>query len=77
VLTRVLTNLAVRNDRVLTRLFIQAAGPLPLAAPGAVRRPARAAPAPYAPASMTEYGRQALRSHVGSAGRRSDGSSMQ
>jgi farnesyl-diphosphate farnesyltransferase len=74
--TRILTNLAVRNDRLLRRLFTSAAAGLPLAAPGALRR-ARAAQTQYPPDPMTDYGRQALRSHVGSAGRRSDGSSMQ
>jgi len=37
-LTRVLTSLAVRSDRVLLRLFDWAAGDLPLAAPAEVRR---------------------------------------
>jgi farnesyl-diphosphate farnesyltransferase len=76
-MTRFLTNLAVRNDWLLRRLFTSAAAGLPLAAPGSAYRPARQAPSAQAPASMNDYGRQALRSHVGSAGRRSDGSSMQ
>lgn len=75
--TRILTQVAVRNDWLLRRLFATAAAGLPLAATGAVHRPARVAPSSHAPTSMTEYGRQALRSHVGSAGRHSDGSSMQ
>jgi farnesyl-diphosphate farnesyltransferase len=37
-LTRALTSLAVRHDRVLLRLFDWAAGDLPLAAPAEVRR---------------------------------------
>ncbi|MGH8149650.1 MAG: phytoene/squalene synthase family protein [Steroidobacteraceae bacterium] len=42
-LTRLLTTLAVRHDRVLMRLFDWAAGDLPLAPPADVRRHSRAA----------------------------------
>ncbi len=77
-LTRILTSLAVRNDRLLMRLFERAATGLPLAAPSAVRGPARVAMfAAHTPASAAEYSRLSLRSQLESSSRRSDGSSGQ
>jgi farnesyl-diphosphate farnesyltransferase len=62
-MTRVLTNLTVRSDWLLTRLFEAAAHGLPLAPPSEVRR-ARIAPLgvdPSAPAAAPPPGRQANR----------------
>jgi farnesyl-diphosphate farnesyltransferase len=80
-LTRILTSLAVRNDRMLMRLFGWAASGLPLAPPSEVRR---AGPAPAIASlksdAIAEYG-HAARVQLGSlaeperARRRSDGSS--
>ena len=73
-MTRILTSLAVRSDRMLMRLFERAARGLPLAAPSAVQRPARAAMfAAHTPGPTAEYSRP--RSQLESSGRRSDGSS--
>jgi len=62
-LTRVLTTLAVRHDRLLMRLFDWAAGDLPLAAPAEVRRHSRAATiaahAPHATFGREPRGAQA------------------
>jgi farnesyl-diphosphate farnesyltransferase len=56
-LTRVLTSLAVRHDRVLMRLFDWAAGDLPLAAPAEVRRHTHASIlAAQPPQTVLEYG---------------------
>lgn len=75
-MTRILTSLALRNDRMLMRLFERAARGLPLAAPAAVRGPARAVLfAAHTPGPTAEYIR--LRSQLESSGRRSDGSSVQ
>ena len=77
-MTRILTNLAVRNDRMLVRLFERAARGLPLAPPSAVRRPGRGATiAPQAAAPTAEYPRHTLRAHLGGGRRRSDGGSVQ
>jgi farnesyl-diphosphate farnesyltransferase len=73
-MTRILTSLAVRKDRVLKRLFEHAAKGLPLAAPSAVRGPARTTMlAAHTPGPTAEYSR--LRSQLESSGRRSNGSS--
>ena len=73
-MTRILTSLAVRKDRVLRRLFEHAAKGLPLAAPSAVRGPARTTMfAAHTPGPTAEYSR--LRSQLESSGRRSNGSS--
>jgi farnesyl-diphosphate farnesyltransferase len=70
--TRILTSLAVRNDRILMRLFDWAAGDLPLSAPGEARRRSRAAlVAAQERASALDYGRNVLRPTLG---RTSDGS---
>jgi farnesyl-diphosphate farnesyltransferase len=70
--TRILTSLAVRNDRLLMRLFDWAAGDLPLSAPGEARRRSRAALlAAQERASASDYGRNVLRPTLG---RTSDGS---
>ena len=62
-LTRVLTSLAVRHDRVLLRLFDWAAGDLPLAAPAEVRRHTHASiRAAQPPPSVFEYGGKEYRS---------------
>ncbi len=62
-LTRTLTTLAVRHDRILLRLFDWAAGDLPLAAPAEVRRHSRAATAaahaPHATFAREARGAQA------------------
>ena len=77
-MTRILTSLAVRNDRMLLRLFEGAARGLPLAAPSAVRQPARAAMfAAHTPDPAAEYGRLRLRSQLEGSSGRSDGSSVQ
>ena len=74
-MTRILTSLAVRSDRMLGSLFERAATGLPLAAPSAVQRPARGAMfAAHTPGPTAEYSR--LRSLERSS-RRSDGSSAQ
>ncbi|MGH8220731.1 MAG: phytoene/squalene synthase family protein [Steroidobacteraceae bacterium] len=58
-LTRVLTSLAVRHDRVLLRLFDWAAGDLPLAAPADVRRHAHASiRAAQGPHAMPDHGKE-------------------
>jgi farnesyl-diphosphate farnesyltransferase len=74
-MTRILTSLAVRNDRLLLRLFQRAATGLPLAAPSAVRGPAPAAMFAAYTGPTAEY--IGLRSQLESTGRRSDGSSVQ
>jgi 4,4'-diapophytoene synthase len=74
-LTRTLTTLAVRHDRVLMRLFDWAAGDLPLAAPAEVRRHSRAATiAAHAPHAT--FGREARSgpAELGSAPYREGGS---
>ena len=77
-MTRILTSLAVRNDRMLLRLFEGAARGLPLAAPSAVRQPACAAMlAAHTPDPAAEYGRLRLRSQLQGPSGRSDGSSVQ
>ena len=77
-MTRILTNLAVRNDRMLVRLFERAARGLPLAPPSAVRRSDRAATIAAQPAApIAEYPRHTLRAQLGSGRRRSDGGSLQ
>jgi farnesyl-diphosphate farnesyltransferase len=87
--TRILTNLALRNDTLLSGLFRAAAAGLPVA-PGSMPRaalrgappaqgahPSQTTPAPHTPASpITEYSRPAMRTHVGGA-RRPDGSPLQ
>ncbi|HSY08473.1 MAG TPA: phytoene/squalene synthase family protein [Steroidobacteraceae bacterium] len=80
--TRILTNFAVRNDWMLTRLFNLAARGLPLAPPSEVRR-ARAACSGtgHESASSAEYARHTARLQLESGAplertlRRSDGSS--
>jgi farnesyl-diphosphate farnesyltransferase len=73
-MTRILTSLAVRNDRMLKRLFEHTAKGLPLAAPSAVRGSARTTVfAAHTPGPTAEYSR--LRSQLESSGRRSNGSS--
>jgi farnesyl-diphosphate farnesyltransferase len=73
-MTRILTSLTVRNDRMLQRLFEHAAKGLPLAAPSAVRGPARTTMfAVHTPGPTAEYSRP--RSQLESSGRRSNGSS--
>lgn len=52
-LTKTLTNVAVRSDWMLKRLFDRAASGLPLAAPSAVRRPSR--PILNNPAPIVKY----------------------
>jgi farnesyl-diphosphate farnesyltransferase len=75
-MTRILTSLAVRSDWMLTRLFERAARGLPLAAPSALQRPARAPMfAAHTPGPTADYSR--LRSQLESSSRRSDGSSAQ
>jgi farnesyl-diphosphate farnesyltransferase len=89
--TRILTNLALRNDMLLRGLFKVAASGLPFApgkSPQAALHSAppaqgshssqSATPAPHTPDSpmTTDYSRPAMRAHVGGA-RRPDGSSMQ
>jgi farnesyl-diphosphate farnesyltransferase len=70
--TRILTSLAVRNDRLLMRLFDWAAGDLPLSPPGEARRRSRAALlAAQERSSGADYGRNVLRPTLG---RTSDGS---
>jgi hypothetical protein len=72
-----LTSLAVRNDRMLLRLFEGAATGLPLAAPSAVRQPAPAAMfAAHMPDPEAECGRLRLRSQLEGSRGRSDGSSV-
>src|SRR2546423_4679957 len=75
-MTRMLTSLAVRSDRILLRLFEGAARGLPLAAPAAVRGPARAAVlAAHTADPAAEYARVRLRSQLEGSSARSDGSS--
>jgi len=74
-MTRMLTSVVVRNDRILVHLFDQAASGLPLATPSVVRQPGWAAAA--APVPAPEYTRHSLRAQVESAGPRSDGGSVQ
>ncbi len=77
-MTRILTSLAVLNVLMLLRLFEGAARGLPLAAPSAVRQPARAAMfAAHTPDPAAEYGRLRLRSQLEGSSGRSDGSSVQ
>lgn len=78
-LTRWLTSLAVRHDRVLLRLFDWAAGDLPLAAPAEVRRHThasiRAAQAPQTPHEFgKEYRSERAHASYEHASFRSDGS---
>ena len=78
-LTRALTSLAVRNDRMLLRLFDWAAGDLPLAQPAEVRRHTHASIlAAQPPPGVLEYGKEyrAERAHAPfeHASFRSDGS---
>ncbi len=75
-MTRILTSLAVRSDRILLRLFERAARGLPLAAPSAVRQPARPAMlAAHTPdPAAAEYSRRGLRSQLEGSSGRSDGS---
>jgi farnesyl-diphosphate farnesyltransferase len=75
-LTRILTSVVVRNDRMLVRLFEGAARGLPLAAASAVQRPDRAEMfAAHSPAPTAEYSGLRLRSPLESSRRRSNGSS--
>jgi farnesyl-diphosphate farnesyltransferase len=83
-LTRLLTSLAVRHDRVLLRLFDWAAGDLPLAQPAEVRRHTHAsilaAQMPQAVAShgagyAAEMAQEIARAPRGRASYRSDGGS--
>ena len=72
-LTRISTNMTVRNDWMLRRLFDMAARGVPLAAPGSVRRSTRpvlqvAAPAP-------EYGHAVRSVPLERGARRSEGRS--
>lgn len=68
--TRVLTSLAVRHDRVLLRLFDWAAGDLPLAAPAEVRRHTLASiRAAQPPAAAFEYAEEYRWRSDGSAAR--------
>ncbi len=80
-MTRILTSLAIRNDRTLMRLFRWAARGLPLAPPSDVRRVGPApAIASLKPDAIAEYS-HAARAQLGTlaeperARRRSDGSS--
>ncbi len=75
-LTRLLTSLAVRHDRVLMRLFDWAAGDLPLAAPADVRRHSRAATI-AAQEPTVAFGRESevMRAPLGRVPFRSDGGS--
>lgn len=58
-LTRILTSLAVRHDRVLLRLFDWAAGDLPLTPPAEVRRHTHASiRAAQPPSAVLEYGKE-------------------
>jgi farnesyl-diphosphate farnesyltransferase len=72
-ITRVLTNVAVRNDWMLKRLFERAASGLPLAAPSMVRRAAQPA-APVA-AAAADHGHAARHVPGQSSGRRIEGRS--
>jgi farnesyl-diphosphate farnesyltransferase len=79
-LTRVLTSLAVRHDRVLMRLFDWAAGDLPLAAPAEVRRHTHASiRAAQPPQAVFDYGAdrcsEMARAPLERVSYRSDGSS--
>jgi hypothetical protein len=77
-LTRVLTSLAVRHDRMLLLLFHRAAGDLPLAAPAEVRMRSRAATvAAHQPTALTGYAGSILRAQVSPTPLRSDGSAVQ
>ena len=77
-MTRILTSLAVRSDRILLRLFERAARGLPLAAPSDARQPARPAMlAAHAPdPAPAEYSGRRLRSQLEGSSGRSDGSSL-
>jgi farnesyl-diphosphate farnesyltransferase len=76
-MTRVITSLAVRNDRMLLRLFERATSGLPLAAPSAARQPARAAMfAAHTPDPAAEYSGARRRSQREGSSGRSDGSSV-
>jgi farnesyl-diphosphate farnesyltransferase len=78
VMTRILTSLAVRSDRMLVRLFEQAADGLPLAAPSAVHRPRRPTTVlRHTPGSTAEGSRHTLRTDMDGPERRSDGISAQ
>ena len=75
-MTRILTSLAVRNDRMLLRLFERAATGLPLAAPSAAGRPPRAEVfAAHTPGPAAESSGVRLHSQLESSRHRSDGSS--
>ncbi len=75
-LTRLLTSLAVRHDRVLMRLFDWAAGDLPLAAPAEVRRHSRAATlAAQRPQAAFSRESEVMHAQLGRVPYRSDGGS--
>jgi len=77
-LTRLTTTLAVRNDRMLMRLFDWTARDLPLAAPAEVRRHSRAATiAAQRPAAARDFGAEVVSASLASAPYPSDGSSAQ
>jgi 4,4'-diapophytoene synthase len=71
--TRISTNIAVRNNWMLRRLFDLAAGPVPLAPPGTVRRPSR--PALHVAAPSAEYGHAVRSMPLERGARRSEGRS--
>jgi farnesyl-diphosphate farnesyltransferase len=72
-LTRISTNMTVRNDWMLRRLFDMAARGVPLAAPGTVRRTAR--PALQAAAPAPEYSHAVRSVPLERGARRSEGRS--
>ncbi len=75
--TRITTNLAVRNNWMLRRLFDIAASGVPLAPPGTVRRPSRPSlQAAVAAAPEPEYGHAARSVPLERGARRSEGRSV-
>jgi farnesyl-diphosphate farnesyltransferase len=72
--TRLTTNMTVRNNWMLRRLFDIAASGVPLAAPGTVRQPPR--PALTVAAPEPEYGRAVRSVPLDRGARRSEGRSV-
>jgi len=72
-LTRISTNMTVRNNWMLKRLFDIAARGVPLAPPGTVRRPSR--PALHAAAPAPEYSHAVRAVPLERGARRSEGRS--
>jgi len=73
--TRITTNITVRNNWMLKRLFDIAARGVPLAPPGTVRRPSRPALLHGAAPAAPEYAHAARPVQIERGARRSEGRS--